>query len=363
MSTLQLSLLIIGVAVVTGVYLYNLFQERQARRKMDQAFAQHDDVLLEPRTAAAEHSRQADSDRREPEFAVAGEPASGLPSADSAPAAAAAAMLIPPADGPDPYIECVVVLNEVRIPRDALQRLMALDFGKPVRWFGRVGNIWHTLAPDRAYDEGAVCLLLADRAGPASADHIHQFFSLMREGAGILWALPALPALPAEVARAAELDRQCADLDVQVGLNLVRTGSAPITGPRLRGVAENSGFHLNDHGQFEYAPDGSGVAQFMLTDLEPRPLRAEDMEQLQTAGVTLVLDVPRVADPVGAFDRMCAVAKSLAPALEASLLDDNRQALSDAGLEAIRAQIQQTAATLRGSNIEAGGVRALRLFS
>ena len=44
MSTLQLSLLIVVVVVVAGVYLYNLYEERQMRRKMDAAFAQHDDV-------------------------------------------------------------------------------------------------------------------------------------------------------------------------------------------------------------------------------------------------------------------------------------------------------------------------------
>jgi FtsZ-interacting cell division protein ZipA len=363
MSTLQLSLLIIGVVVVAGVYAYNLYQERQARRKMDQAFVQHDDVLLEPRTQAPAGDGQSLARRRDVEFSEVVETAPPVsPPAGSAPAAGAA-MSRPPGEGPDPYIECVVVLNEVRIPADALQRLMALDFTKPVRWFGRVGNMWHALAPDRTYEEGAVCLLLADRAGPANADQIHQFFSLMREGAGILWALPALPDLPAEVARAAELDRQCADLDIQVGLNIVCKSGTAITGQRLRGAAENSGFHLNDHGEFQYARDGSGAAQFILTDLEPRPLRAADLEKLQTTGVTLLLDVPRVADPVAAFDQMCGVAKRLAPALEASLLDDNRQPLSDAGLDAIRAQIQQTAATLRGANIEAGGARALRLFS
>ena len=84
---------------------------------------------------------------------------------------------------------------------------------------------------------------------------------------------------------------------------------------------------------------------------------------IHTHGITLLLDVPRVADPVRAFDQMRIVAKRLAVTLEAALQDDNRQPLSDSSLGTIRGQIQQTAASLRGMQIEPGGPRAVRLFS
>jgi FtsZ-interacting cell division protein ZipA len=48
MSDLQIGLLVVGVFVVAGVYLFGLWQERELRRKTEQAFAhEHEDVLLQ----------------------------------------------------------------------------------------------------------------------------------------------------------------------------------------------------------------------------------------------------------------------------------------------------------------------------
>ncbi|MGE5522962.1 MAG: hypothetical protein ACM3SS_04540, partial [Rhodospirillaceae bacterium] len=52
MSDLQLSLLGIGILVVTAVYLYNWWQERRLRRRLQDAFGeQRDDALMEPQAA------------------------------------------------------------------------------------------------------------------------------------------------------------------------------------------------------------------------------------------------------------------------------------------------------------------------
>jgi len=84
---------------------------------------------------------------------------------------------------------------------------------------------------------------------------------------------------------------------------------------------------------------------------------------LTTPGVVLLIDVPRVADPVRVFDQMRLVAKRLAQTLESVLVDDNRRPLDDAALSVIRGQIQATAAALRAAHIEPGGTRASRLFA
>ena len=55
-------------------------------------------------------------------------------------------------------------------------------------------------------------------------------------------------------------------------------------------------------------------------------------------------------------------AKRMTHTLEAVLVDDNRRALTDASLSAIRGQVQATAAALREAHIEPGSPRALRLF-
>ena len=50
-------------------------------------------------------------------------------------------------------------------------------------------------------------------------------------------------------------------------------------------------------------------------------------------GVTLLLDVPRLNDGVAAFDQMVHTGKSLAEGLGGTLVDDNRTAVREAGLE------------------------------
>ena len=76
-------------------------------------------------------------------------------------------------------------------------------------------------------------------------------------------------------------------------------------------VAEAAGFRLNEQGQFDYLHEETGKLQFSLTNFEPRALTVESLKVIHTHGITLLLDVPRVADPVRAFDQMRIVAKRL----------------------------------------------------
>jgi FtsZ-interacting cell division protein ZipA len=76
----------------------------------------------------------------------------------------------------------------------------------------------------------------------------------------------------------------------------------------------------------------------------------------------LILDVPRVADPVRVFDQMKLAAKRLMTTLDATLVDDNRRPLTDASLAAIRQQVETTASALRESRLDPGSPRAMALF-
>ena len=165
-----------------------------------------------------------------------------------------------------------------------------------------------------------------------------------------------------ELQRAAALDTFCADVDIQIGLNLQRKDGGRWTGTRLRGVAEAAGFRLNGAGALDYVGEDNGLLLFRMHNREDQPLLAESMKLLSTGGVTLLLDVPRAADPVKAFDQMRALAKRLAVTLDAELVDDNGRPLTDAGLGTIRAQLQGVQATMRAKGIEPGSARALRLF-
>ena len=87
------------------------------------------------------------------------------------------------------------------------------------------------------------------------------------------------------------------------------------------------------------------------------------MRGLTTQGVTLTLDVPRVADGVRVFERMMTVAQQLAEALNGAVVDDNRSPFGDKAVGLIRAQIEQFQGQMAEYGIAPGSALARRLFS
>jgi FtsZ-interacting cell division protein ZipA len=73
--------------------------------------------------------------------------------------------------------------------------------------------------------------------------------------------------------------------------------------------------------------------------------------------------VPCVKPDNNAFGAMTACAKSLVKRLDATIVDDGGQPLSDAALEEIAGQVQEFYDEMAAADIAAGSPRALRLFS
>jgi FtsZ-interacting cell division protein ZipA len=79
--------------------------------------------------------------------------------------------------------------------------------------------------------------------------------------------------------------------------------------------------------------------------------------------LTLLLDIPRVSQPVRCFDAMVALAQELAKALRTTLVDDQRVALSEGAIAQIRVQVAATEELMLAGHITPGSAQALRLFS
>ena len=238
--------------------------------------------------------------------------------------------------------------------------------GRPLRWFGRrgAGLPWQLLKSDTAgeFSEVIACLLLANRAGAASRPLLDSYIRMVADMASGLPSPYIAPDAAAEAARAEALDRICADLDVQIGLTLLKTETATIPGTRLRGIAEASGFRLAEGGRFDWIQEETGAVLYSLQNYRSEPFTAETLRTMSTPGAVFVLDVPRVSEPVRVYDQMKVAAKRIAQSLDAMLVDDNRRPLDDAALNAIREQVRSTAAALREVRIEPGSARALALF-
>ncbi|MCC7327731.1 MAG: cell division protein ZipA C-terminal FtsZ-binding domain-containing protein [Burkholderiales bacterium] len=404
MSPLQLGLIIAGVILVVGVLIYNGWVERRARRRRKTAPAQ-----TEAATARAASSGGGQGQRVEPTLRSAATAATPAPQESAVQRASAAAgddadsdfvapmdviahdeepevpeteapVALPPAGiahsvdngaggqrQPDPDIECVVTLQPARaIGAGALAAGLHARLGKRLRWFGRStpDASWQMLASETRgeFVEIAACMLLADRNGAASRAQLDTFVRVMGELAPLLPAAMSVPDAGAEADRAEALDRLCADVDVQVGLTVLKAEGAGIPGTKLRGVAEAAGFRLASGGRFEWVQEDTGAVHYTLQNLRNEPFTVDTLRISMTNGVVFVLDVPRVAEPVRAFDHMKLAAKRMAQTLGAELVDDNRRVLDDTALVAIRKQVDTAAAALRDCGIEPGSPRALALF-
>ncbi len=305
----------------------------------------------------------------EPPLAIHARIATDLAAGAGAPARVASRALAPDRSTaqPDPDIECVLAVECVApVSAGALASGLHARPGKPLRWFGRrdEGSAWQRIKSDASgeFSEFAACMLLADRGGPATREMLADFITLVCDLAAAQGATVDAPDAADEAARAEALDRICAELDVQIGLTLLKPEPATIAGTRLRGVAEAAGFRLDDAGRFDWVQDETGAVLYSLQNLRSEPLTRDTLRVMSMSGVVFLLDVPRVAEPARAFDQMKLAARRMAQTLDTALVDDNRRPLDDAALAAIRQQVDAAAAALRDVHIEPGSARALALF-
>lgn len=358
-SELQIALISAGIGAVVLIFGYNKWQERKHRRDAEKAFkSEHRDVLLEPRAGGDDPV-----DRREPAIAVedAPRPYREAPVKRSAPEAPEAL---------DPRTDCIVRLEAIE-PLD-VQRLWKAQaeqlsgLSKPLRWFGfnDSDNLWHLLGPHSAGACHWFCaaLQLVDRRGSIGEADFMRFSGGVQRVADLVMALPpGLPARADTLGRATELDRFCADIDVQIAINVVATENQ-FEGGDIVQLAEQHGLRLASDGSF-HALDEDGATLFTLGNLEPGLFAAEGMAGVVTKGLTLVIDVPCVSDGVAAFDRMMRTAADFADKLRGTVVDDNRAAFGVEAASLIRDQIAQFQERMASHGIPAGSPLALRLFA
>ena len=361
MSDLQLSLLVIGAVVVGAVYLYNWLQVRSYRRNMRQAFgAEHDDVLLK----AGVESALVDG-RLEPQL-VPPEPFrdEGIRTA--------AARTGPDTDFTDDFDSVLDYVAEISADSPISDTMIGeltskvASCGKPVHIAGLdvQRGTWEDAVRGRGgrFRMLRISLQLVTRGGAVNLAQLATFCDGLKSCADKLPAPVTCPDIHAALKHAREIDAFCSEVDVAVGFNIVAAEGSSFPGTRIRAAAEATGFKLEPDGVFHYRNEQRQTL-FTLDNHEPAPFLPESIKSLNTQGVTLLMDVPRVARGAGVMDHMLEVARNLAAALEGSLVDDNRAPLTEAGIARIKEQVTTIHAKMDLRGIPAGGPRALRLFS
>ncbi len=368
MSDLQISLLAIGALVVGAVFLYNWFQERRFRRRLGEAFGEKpEDVLLEREDVAAPAEG-----RLEPQLeaeALGAPPPGMMRDATSPPAAATPARETPAETEFDAVLDCVAGIEADRaIPETVVSELMSkiAACGKPTRAVGFHSETRSWELIDRGagarYTALRLGLQLVNRSGPVNPAQLAMFSDAVTSAADKIHARVNMPDPQATLQAARDLDAFCATVDVAIGVNVVATQGRLFSGTKIRALAESAGFKLEPDGVFHFR-DERRRTLFTLDNHEPAPFLPEQIKTLSTGGVTMLLDVPRVADGLDVLEGMIEIARSLASALGGHLVDDNRVELSEAGIARIGQQLSSIRDAMERHGIPAGSPRALRLFS
>lgn len=414
LNELQIGMIGLGAAAVAGVVFFNRWQEGKQRQLAERVLERaHNDVLfgeaaagageaatksespagarVEPVVAggepAAELAFAAGDGRSEPQVLAAPVEVIDLPMSQALPADAAVSAPLVPAKLPpassaplSPLVDHIAVVDAAE-PLSAVQILEAQGdwlprVRKPSCWFGwnEASGQWDRLDPSTLagqLEESSgkwrrLCLglQLVDRRGPLSEADLAVFeratHELAERFAGVVELPPTQPALAA----AATLDQFCADLDIQIGLNVVSQGQA-FAGTKLRALAEGAGMALevvDGEGRFVRRGD-DGQVLFVMSCQERGGFQPESLKTLQVQAVTFILDVPRVANGDRVFAQMLDLARRFTASLQGVLVDDNRRPLIEGSLEPIRQTIAHTQAAMAARQIPAGGALALRLFA
>jgi hypothetical protein len=301
MSELTLGLAGIGVAVVAAVLVYNYAQERRARREAQRAFgpAQADALLDEVSSREAHPAKPS----RKAEMRAS--------------------------DMPDVRLDYVM---DLEIGRGTLSATV-LEHWKPLEQrfahralvSGTDGDGWRRVTPGdvRSLTALRAALQMVSRSGVVGDAELVEFRSGVETLAAGLGARVSAPEMREALEAARQLDALCADTDIQVALHV---------------AGSSVGQSLPD-GQQEFR-------------VEPQADR-----------VSLILDVPRTAQPARAFEAMARAARQLADAGGGRVVDDNGNPLDERALRAIEMELEAVGARLAASGIEPGSELALRLFS
>ena len=171
-----------------------------------------------------------------------------------------------------------------------------------------------------------------------------------------------LPDADKVLADAKALDDFCVEVDVAIGINVITTDAEGFSGARVRALVESEGFALEPDGVF-HLEDANANTLLTISNQEAAPFLPEVVSGMTTKGITLLLDVPRVADADGALQRMFELGRSLSVTLKGRLVDDNRATLTASSMDKIRQQLRDVHAAMNARGVAPGSPRALRLFS
>ena len=383
MSTLQISLAIVGGLVLAGVVAYNAWVTRRSAPRTARGLPETEavpptaDTTAEPGGAVEPvmGDRVADSGERiEP--VLRDEPFEAVSvREDVRPSPAVAVTLSHVITTPDkkPGLDALIdVIAPLQLdgPVSGDAVIAALPGtrrvgSKPFAVEGLVedGGEWEAPRPGQRYQALQVGVQLANRAGALNDIEFSEFVMKAQAFADTIGAMPDFPDMRGEVARARELDAFASGHDAQLGLTL-----------RARRAAWSPGYVSQNAARFGFVAgvlpgrmvlpgSAAGQAPILSLSFDPQAAMADDPEQSALREVSLSLEVTHVPRAEQPYVKLRQAASALAEAMDGVITDDAGQMLGAETMDRIGADLEALYDALDSHDLSAGSPQARRLFS
>ncbi len=372
MSTLQISLAIIGGVLLALIVAYNAWTaHRNTPRKAlppDNPVRPENPQRLEP--ALEGHDLSAgdapawEGDADGPVFADLDAEGGAALAAPHAVAAAAERWYVL-----DSLIDAIATI----VPEQHVSGEAALAQFPPTRRAGSkpfaiegqndATGHWEFPAPGQWYRGFQAGVQMANRTGALNQIEFSEFVMKTQAFADALGAAAEFPDMLHTVARARELDQFASEHDAQLAFLVVAQQAAWSPG-YVQQAAAHLGFVPGALPGRLVLPSGMpGQAPLLSIAFDTQAALSDDPEQSAIRELVLSLDVTHVPRGEQPFARLREVAAALCQGMDGVLCDQNGQTLPAMAMDPIAVDLEQLYDQLDGRDLCAGSPQARRLFS
>ena len=379
MSSLQISLAIIGGLVLAAVVAYNAWvTRRSAPRTASERLPQDGPAASDGRVFQdTQPGGPVNGERIDPVLDEA-QPGANDGATEGAPARAPAVVPVTlnhvvqapeKRPGLDALIDVIAPLMlEAPVSGEAL--LAALPGtrrvgSKPCAVEGQheATGEWEAPRPGQRYTALQAGVQLANRSGALNDIEFSEFVVKAQAFADAVGAATDFPDMRAEVARARELDAFASGHDAQLGFTL-RARRAAWSPGYVAQHAARLGFVAGVlPGRMVLPGSEAGQAPILSLSFDPQAAMAEDPEQSALREIALSLEVTHVPRSEQPFVRLRQAAAALSEAMDGVVTDDAGQLLSGDTMDRIGADLEGLYDALDSHDLAAGSPQARRLFS
>ncbi|WP_369403342.1 cell division protein FtsZ [Serpentinimonas barnesii] len=357
-TPLQAGLLLLGLALLVALLLYNLWNARRQRPRRPDAAAS---APLPP-GGPAEPGLRLD-----PVLGpLAQQPPAGGQDASAVPDLPKA---VQPQQVLDARLDAIaLLLSDQLVSGDAVLAALPVSRridGKPfyVEAQNTQSQQWELPRPGERYHTLRAGIQLVNRAGALNEIGFSQFIQRLDELADSLQLRPEYPDMMQEVARARTLDQFALAHDAQLSF-YVRARRAAWSPGYLTQHAARVGFVPGLlPGRLVLPASTAGAAAVLVLQYETQAALADDPEQVVLNQFSIALDVPHVARSERPYVRLRESVQQLAHSMEGVVCDGAGTPLQGDAMDQIGAELEALCEALQARELAPGSVLARRLFS